>query len=250
MRSARQSVAVSSSRVMDQPLCVSANSVACLAGLGLAVLAACGQPEGVEAQAEHWPAGTILALDGVPISIEEIDMALVPVDLVEMSKSDTHKQRLALTNIVLPRAVARSMAGEQFSRARGAIEELHRQAAAGELPGPPGPHGEYGQFRSGSWREVGLVAWGAALSTTPGEWSLVNEEVGAFLIVRVLHREDGPVPEATKLELDVLSQPYLPPGVGTRDVEAHMDEVRLTIVDPAWRTIVPEHYQYRMGVHR
>jgi len=235
---------------MDQPPLVSLRSVATVAGLALAALVACGDANDVGAESESWPAGTILALDGVPISIEEIDMALVPVDLVEMSKSDTHKQRLALTNIVLPRAVARLMAGEQFARARAAIEAVHRQAVAGELPGPPGPHGEYGQYRSGNWRELGLVAWGAALDAAPGEWSVVNEEVGAFLIVRVLHREDGPVPEATKLELDVLSQPYLPPGVGTRDVEAKMGELRLTIVDPAWRTIVPEHYQYRMGVHR
>jgi hypothetical protein len=221
-----------------------------IAGIALVLLAACGDEPDDDAPAVTWPPGTILALDGVPISIEEVDAALVPVHLIEPSKSDVHKQRLALTNVVLPRAIARLLSGERRAAARALIDDLHRRAQAGLLPGPSGPHGEYGEWHAGQFRELGLVAWGAAFDLLPGEWSPVLEDTGSFLIVRVLGRTDGPVPEATQFELDVLREPYLPPGIGPHEIEAKKDELRLTIVDPAWRTIVPERDQYRMGAHR
>lgn len=183
----------------------------------------------------------------MPVSESEVDYAMLAVHLIEPGYTDRHKRRLALTNLVLPRAVGRLMAGEERRQAaREEIDALHAKALAGELIGPPTPDGAYGEILDGPWTKLGMLTWARAFELPPGEWSEVIEEIGHFLIFRVLERRDGPVPPATQFKIDVLRAPYMDPDpIG---IDRRYDSTRLTIVDPEWLEIFPEHYLYRMGV--
>ena len=99
----------------------------------------------------------------------------------------------------------------------------------------------------GDWRALGLDVWTLALEAPPGEWSEVVETAGAFVLFRVLEP-----PGARGGEGVLAVERALVPYLETRDarglIESVYDQVTLTVVDPAWAEIVPEHYKYRMGV--
>lgn len=197
----------------------------------------------------QWPPGTVLAVDGVPLSIDEVDEASVWVEPIDRKVVGKQLRRLALTNVALPRLVARMIAGEEeVARARAEAEESLAALRAGTHPGPD-ESGAYGEVATGNFQIHGIAVWGRALSLPRGEWSDVFEDVGRFLVVRWTSREDAPVPEATVLEIDVLAFEYLPHESAAGMVERDYDDRELTIVDPLWREIVPELLQYRMGVH-
>jgi hypothetical protein len=158
--------------------------------------------------------------------------------------------RLALTNVVLPRAVARALAGEEaYARARTAAETARAQIDSGEWTGPVAPDSSGGTRISGPYSRIGLERWTHAFDLQPGEWSPVFEEIGAFSFVKCLSRVDGKLPIQTEFDLEVVSFFYLPEDKGEALVEAGYDRIRLKILVPEWREIVPELLQYRMGAH-
>jgi hypothetical protein len=197
----------------------------------------------------EWPEGTVLAVEDLPISADEVDAASAWIERIDRKATPDQLRRLALTNIVLRNKVAQLLAPEArdkaLENARGALKQLRE----GTWVGPPGPDGLYGERRSGDFRLIGVPAWGTAMDLAEGEWSAPVETTGQFLLVRRLEMRSAPVPLAIELELDVLAFPYLDPLGAEGQVEAAFDRYRLTIVDPAWRAIVPELLQYRMGVH-
>jgi hypothetical protein len=132
-------------------------------------------------------------------------------------------------------------------RARAEAEAMFERVKSGKLVGPTSPDGGFGERANGGWGELGIVVWGAAMDLEDGQWSGLIEDAGRYVIMRRIKRTDGPLPIAATVEIDLLSFPWLPLD-GLRDnVERAHDEHRLTIVDPAWKTIVPEQIQYRMG---
>jgi len=217
----------------------------------LAALAACGAdaapPAGPapEPQRSGWPPGTVLAVDGVPIGIDEIDLASVWIERIDPKAAGPQLRRLALANVVLPRVLAEVIAPEERERARAEAEARLARLRTSGPTGPPGADGGYGVVAEGNWQVLGIPLWGQAADWPPDEWHLL-EEAGRFLVARRLARADRPHPTALVLRVDSFLHPYLPE---TTDLEAAIDEHRLTIVDPAWREIVPERTQYRMGVH-
>lgn len=205
--------------------------------------------EGTEAVARDWPAGTVLALDDLPISAEEVDAASGWIERIERKATGDQLRRLAVTNIVLPNKVAQLLAPEARAKALAAAQATLEQLRGGTLVGPPGPEGRYGELWSGEFRVLGIPAWGTAMDLAEGAWSEPIETPGQFLLVRRLALRPAPVPMGIELDLDVLAFPYLDAARAAAEVEQAYDRVRLTIVDPAWRTLVPELLQYRMGVH-
>jgi hypothetical protein len=202
------------------------------------------------ASAEHqWPEGTVLAVDDLPISADEVDAASAWIERIDRKASPDQLRRLALTNIVLRNKVAQLLAPEARNKALEDARTALKQLREGNWIGPPGPDGLYGERRSGDFRIIGIPAWATGMDLEEGEWSEPVETTGQFLLVRRLELRSAPVPLAIELELDVLAFPYLDPLEAEGQVEAAHDRYRLTIVDPAWRVIVPELLQYRMGVH-
>jgi hypothetical protein len=206
--------------------------------IALLVLApACDEPQAVE-DGPTWPLGTAVAVDDIPISIDEVDQASVWVERIEPRSSGPQLRRLALTNVSLPRAVAQAMAPREHARARSEAGEALAALRAGTWSGPAG------EVVEGNFQALSIEVWGRALDMPLGEWSDPIDDIGRFLLVKLLEREDLPHTAALRVKIEVHAFPYLPEDA---DVEAAKERHRLTIVDPAWREIVPELDQYRMG---
>lgn len=201
--------------------------------------------------AARWPAGTVLVVGGeVPIRAEDVDPFVPTVALIEPRYVEKQLVRLALTNVVLPRAVARVLSGPQAcERARSEAERARAAIEGGTWTGPALPGTSGGTVISGSFARIGLERWTRCIELQPGEWSPVFEEVGAYTFLKCLSRVDRALPLQTEFELEVVSFPYLPGDGALIQIEEAYDRVRLEILDPEWRTIVPELLQYRMGVH-
>jgi hypothetical protein len=211
--------------------------------LAALLLAACDEPSAAEKPSD-WPPGTVVAVDHVPISVDEVDEASVWIELIDPKSSGPQLRRLALTNVSLPRALSQAMAPEAWLAARSDAQAAFERLRAGRWTGPPKPDGAVGEIVEGSWQELSIVAWGHALSAPVGEWSEPVDDVGRFLLLKLIERQDLPHSAALRVKVDVLEFPYLPDDA---DVEAAKDDHHLTIVDLAWREIVPERTQYRMG---
>lgn len=214
------------------------------------VLSACARDDAPiapdPAPARSWPPGTVLAVDDLPILAAEVDRATVIVQRIERDAVDAQLRRLALTNVVLPRALTRLMAGERrdaaLADAQAALERLRTGAWIG-----PTADGLHGTLRGGNLHRLGLELWAAGTDLPEGAWSDPIEQDGSFHLVRRVALRPAPVPLGVEVDLDVLEFPFTDPLTRAHELEAAYDRHRLTIVDPAWRELVPELLLYRMG---
>ena len=219
----------------------------CLGLCSYVWIAACEETK----SADTWPAGTVVAIDHVPISADEIAGAVAAVILVEPQWSEVHLKRLAFNEIALPRAIVRTrVADSERDKARRSIDEEFARIAGGAQFGPPTNNGAIGHEVSGSWKQIGLLAWGTAMNLENGAWSEVIEVPGAFLRLRTLSRKDGPEPAATEFILDTIEAPYAEKSNSKTNRTDELEKHRLTIVDPAWDAIVPERTKYLMGIRQ
>ena len=69
---------------------------------------------------------------------------------------------------------------------------------------------------------------------------------GRWVRVRLDAREEVLDPRGEKLELALLEFPFIPPEEARARMEAALDAVTLTIVDPAWEEAIPESWKHRM----
>ena len=231
------------------PLARPSRLAAAIAAALFATASGCERKEETveEPPARSWPPGTVLAIDGEPISAEEVDLPSAWIERIEPGSSSQHLRRLSLTNVVLPRRIAAALAGDARERARAeALAALEGLAA---LPEAPPQSGEPVPPVEGGWVELGLVVWGTAMDLPEGRWSGVVEDIGRFVLLRRLGRVPGPAPGAIRMHVELLEFPYLV-SMGRRAIELAYAQHRMEIVDPTWREIVPEHIQYKMGVHQ
>lgn len=222
--------------------------LAALAGLG------CDPTPGASPQPSvtqpNWPAGVVMAVGSRAISAEEVDLASVWIQSIEPGASPAHLRRLTFTNVILPRAVAHELdpAGREraLEQARARLAELRSGGAVGPLT----PDGVLGERLEGPWTKLGLPAWGTLLDAPDGEWSEPIEDAGSWILMRRLGRREGATPAATVLSVDALRFDWLDPATRRASIDAAMDQLQLTIVDPAWREVVPELIQHRMKARR
>ncbi|MBM3991810.1 MAG: hypothetical protein FJ298_12480 [Planctomycetes bacterium] len=231
-----------------------ARSLATLAPVTLApvtaALVACHR-EAAPAPTPKFPATVAFALDErVGIEGREIDEASVYVERLEPAASPAHLRRLALTNLVLPRHVARLLAPEAHAKAKADALAVRGALAAGSYGGPLRADGTVGEVVEGGFSSLGILPWGVALDLAEGEWSEVIEEVGTFIVLRRVARTDGPVPMATTVRVEAFHFPWLPMETVREDVDRAYDGHRLTVVDPAWADIPPASLLHRMQGRR
>lgn len=208
----------------------------------LAPLAACGEGAAeVGPPAPEWPAGTVLAVDGHPITDDEVDLEAETFRLIEPHTTDDHLRRLALARVVIPRAVAREIGREQRAPARA-----HAATQVELLRSGQGAPEEAAEVRGGP-RQLGFTTWSRALELAPAEWSDPIEEPGYYRVVQLLEVEPAELPGDQILSVLAFDFPYL--DTGGANLDQVLRDHRLTIVDPAWRTIVPEWIQFAMRAH-
>lgn len=202
------------------------------------------------ASAQQWPAGVVLAVGTRAISAEEVDLASVWIQNIEPGASPAHLRRLTVTNVILPRAVAHELDPAGRERALAQARERLAELRSGNFAGPLGPSGVLGEYIEGPWTKLGLPGWGTLLDAPDGEWSEPIEDAGSWVLMRRLWRREGATPAATVLAVDALRFDWLDPATRRASIDSAMDQFPLTIVDPAWREVVPELIQHRMKARR
>ena len=193
-----------------------------------------------------WPADTVMAVDDRAILSSEVDLVTTWIARIEPSRSDAHLRRLAACQINIPRAVAAVRFPAERERALAQAKARLQALRDAHVAGPTTEQGALCERAEGGWRELGLTIWGSLMDLPRDEWSEVIEEPGRFLVARTLSRTDGPLPHDTNLVIDACVFPFVPPELTTLELDQRFDEHKLTIVDPAWATVVPELLQYRM----
>jgi len=135
---------------------------------------------------------------------------------------------------------------------RGREDQAQAEAALARLRADewvgPTPEGLHGELRGGNFYRLGLELWAAGTDLPDGAWSEPIEQEGAFWLVRRVALRPSPVPLGVEVDLDALSFPFVDQATRASELEAAYDRYRLTVVDPAWRELVPELLLYRMGV--
>lgn len=213
-------------------------------GVCLALLAwACERTAEAPAPPPVYPAGTVLAVDGVPVSQAEVDRWAAVTAAIEPDKVQAHWRRLALANVVLPLRTSESLDPEgrraafaHAQRLRGLATELDR------IPDDAEVH----DVGFGTWAQVGLVDWEVARGLEVGEWSDVYETPGGWAFLRLLERPDV-APEAdlgsqAVLRFERVHVFYLAPEGLRTLVDEALRSLPIEIVDPAWEPLVPPIY--------
>jgi hypothetical protein len=178
----------------------------------------------------------VLAVNDVPIRATDVSPWTDAVGLLYPEYTPINCRRLALTNVILPRAAAR----EYFAESRAAAERLCVEAfdALEELEDPEGVEG--------TWRQLGLEMWHFARNLPVDEWSAPSELSGRWVLVKLEEIVPGRVPGEEKLVLRRLEFPYVDPATVDNELRAAVDASRLEVVDPAWNEAVPEIWKHRM----
>jgi hypothetical protein len=217
-----------------------------IASLAALAFASCGSG----GLSQSWPAGTVLVVGKTPITVEDVDEYTPMMALLEPQSSEKQLRRLALTQVVLPRTLGRDLADPaERDHARKAAENALADLRAAKWVGPPAPDSSGGTLLEGNLDEIGMARWKHAIDLEQDQWSEPFEELGCYTIIKRLGRTDGPVPLATRFKLEVVSFIYLPLETGSKQVQEAYDKEHLEILDPEWRSIVPELLQYKMGAH-
>ncbi|MBL8863504.1 MAG: hypothetical protein JNK02_16060 [Planctomycetes bacterium] len=218
-----------------------------LATAAVLPLAACGAGEApAAAPARTWPPDTVLALNGVPIAAAEVDAISSIVARAEVQHALPHLRRIALTNVILPRAAAREVAGEARRAAALAAAQAWRAALERDATPPPPVEVPHEAVVEGGFGMTGLEVWDWALDAPLATWSPPIETPGAWRLARVLERTGGLRPSDVRLKVDLRTFVWTHSPTFREDVEAHLDRSRLEYVDEAWRDLVPTLWQRRL----
>lgn len=192
-----------------------------------------------------WPAGTVLALNGVPISAGDVDDVASWYARLQPEDSPAQLRRLALSNVIFPRIAARGVDPELREKMRALARAYKIALDSGTLP--PGPlTGPMENERKGIYGALGLEAWSTALDARPGRWSSVIETPGAFEIVRLKERGKQGAAIAIELTLGVFDFAWIDPSKSRPTIDAALDHSKLVFVDESWRDYVPTLWQYRL----
>lgn len=214
---------------------------------GLAVLLlctlACAPAADEGPPPKDYPEGTVYVVDGVPILASEIDEWVETIRLVQPTHTLPSLRRLALTNLVLQRAIGASLAPADRELAREmCARDLEILKGGGELS-LEGPQVQRFHDNWNSQVDIGLDRWGKGREVGVGEWTMF-ETIGGFTAMRLVAaphqwRMDSPV------TLEHVTHYYLPTD-GMKDIlESAMDVAEIEVVDPAWERYLPSHYLHR-----
>ncbi|MEM9382120.1 MAG: hypothetical protein AAGB93_19350 [Planctomycetota bacterium] len=221
-----------------------------LALLAAAVAAAgCGgtdpEPDGAP-EPPGYLEGTVLALDGRPITAEDVDRYVPAVATIESEFALPSHRRKVLSNIVLP--VAAGAALDPTRREEAFLEAQALLAAARET-GEVAPDVALPQTLTGTFKDIGLAPWALAREMEPLTFSDLHETPGAWTFFRLIAvPPDGDMlsahAEFTIVRYDV---PYLPREDARALIDDALNGFEITIVDPEWEALVAPIYLYKSG---
>jgi hypothetical protein len=213
----------------------------CSGGDGRSEAGAPGQP----AQAgpdEH----VVYLLDGKePITQGEVDAWLECVGSMESNATLPQRRRLAITNIVLHRALSRLIDPAAHAEAGARAANIHARLLEGGEPGVDLPATE---VIEGTWKDIGLDAWWLCKDAEVGRWAPPLETVGAYLIYRLLDEPPDPWRPNGEIRVELLRLPFIPEESPNALLMEAEESVRLEVLDPAWEELLPLVLRNRMRV--
>ncbi|MDF1836707.1 MAG: hypothetical protein P1V35_02460 [Planctomycetota bacterium] len=215
-----------------------------LVGLGMLALVACkGETKPVESdtetettQAQDLPEGTVLLVEGLPITAEEVDRWLPIYSMLEPAKSEHAIRRYIITNYNLPVTVGAVADPEARARARARLQLTLDALNRGEEAPIEGPQVQriHDTFKS----EMGLDRWGMAKMNPTGEWSEVFETLGGFTAVRLVGAPDQWLPNSA-ITVEHITVDYIPASDSREFVTEALKAVDIQVIDPEWERYIP-----------
>ncbi len=202
-------------------------------------LLACDRaPEPAGAPRPAYPAGTVLAVDGVPIRADEVERWVPVTRLLEPDKVLSHWRRLALANIVLPLRAGEAL--DPRGREAAYAHATHLRGLATERGALP-EEVEHRDVTEGTWKDLGLIDWELARELEVGAWSEVYETVGGWAFFRLLERpaEFGPL---SVVRIERAHACYLDPEAVRGLIDEALRTLPIEVVDPEWEALVPPIY--------
>jgi hypothetical protein len=186
-----------------------------------------------------YPDGAAFALGGVPIMKDDIESLVPLMRMIDPHLVDSSLRRVALANAVLPIAAGVSLdpaaREDAFQRAQ-AVHTSVRETGVFP-PGSPEP-----TLLTGSWKDVGLIPFNAAMSMEPGTYSGLLEAPGSWVFFKLIATNlvEGESFDAfTEITIQRYDVFYLAKEGSADLLQSGIDNLPLEIVDPEWEHIIP-----------
>ena len=214
-----------------------------LIALGLILLSSsCGEEHPQTADAQAWPAGTVLVCAGDPIRADEVDPTAESLQALGPNFTQPHLRRMALTHVRLPLAAGRAQAanGRRAEARAEAAAYLELVSAGGPRPAEPAPGGP-SEVLEGPQDVLGVPLWVLLQGLEIDTWSAVNELPGRFVVVRLVSRDEDPQPQREQYRAEIAAFPYVQDPMSLTSAALNAD---LIVVDPAWEALVPGSWRY------
>ena len=193
-------------------------------------------PEPAE-DARDWPADGVVAMDDAVLTLQDVNQAAAWVALIDPGKVKASHQRKAMVRTLLERtALADEFATERLA-AKARADAFYEAARAGS---PTAPTGE----ATGTWSTLGLLSWGHGLDAPLNEWQPPFEERGYWVVQRVLDRQTGTAPGATRMTLELSLFDYVPAGFSRADLTQILANTQLTVINPTIGDLIPASWRY------
>lgn len=213
---------------------------AALAAAALGLAAACGGA-GDGGAGPTWPEGTVLAVDGLPLTAAEVGTVAGWIGLVEPTATAPERRRRALTMHLFPKLALDARWPAERERARAEAERTLAAARAGEAPA------DRVAAMTGVWDTLGIEVWAALRDASRGEWTGPIAGQGRFVVARWLERAPGRSAAAEHFDVELLSFPFVPLDTDRDAAAALTWDADLTIVDPEWERAVPLAWRANMN---
>ncbi len=185
------------------------------------------------------PEGTVLLVEGLPITRADIDRWMSIYAPLEPAKSEHAIRRYIMANHCLPVTVGALADPEGRTQARERLEATLKALKNGDEAPMEGPQVQriHGSFKD----RMGLDRWGVAKETPKGEWSEIFETVGGFTAVRLVGAPDPWLPNS-EITIEHITEDYIPEEESREFVEQALKEVHIQVIDPEWGRYLPTFY--------
>jgi hypothetical protein len=184
-----------------------------------------------------WPQDTVFVMDGLPLTSTEIDAYAAPLAEIGPSFTLPHRRRVALTEVLIPRARARAL---YPAERESALERLraHQAALENGLEDSPEPV-------VGTWSTIGTPAWLALRTCAVGEWTEIFEGPGTVAQAKLIARDGDAVATRESFECLLLWEHYSEdfsndPAVFGGELEVVAEDAE------TWRAVLPTSWLYEL----
>lgn len=194
-----------------------------------------------------YPEGTAFAIGGIPIPKSAVDAYVPLMKLIDPHLAEPALRRAAFANITLPIHAARALDPDSWEAAFQKAQGIHAQVReTGELPADaPTPN-----YLNGSWLDIGMVPFQAAIGMEPGSYSRLVESPSAWTFFKLIatNLDEGEAYDGlTQVSIVRYDVPFLPQEGSQALVQQAIDTLPFEIVDEEWEHIVPPIVLYKSG---